>query len=159
MLPASANAVHHISSSTVLLSSLPSSHYRITTPLIVATFLAFLVALGLGIIYIPSTTSTTLQLRSGVIPTFRDANFFDMRVAPDVTTLLTGGLFWGCIYASIVFGSVIGFVVFLFLWQVTRLYMLNLLAVIIGEKYTLIACDFSLVLQCLFFITPCWLFL
>jgi len=95
-----------------------------------------MVALGLTIVYIPSATATTLKLRSGEIPTFRNVDFFNMRVAPDVATMLTGGLFWGCVYASFSFGAVLAFLVFLFLWQVTRLHMMKFLAVLIGERST-----------------------
>jgi len=93
------------------------------------------VALGLTVAYIPSATSTTLKLRSGEIPTFRNVDFAHMRAAPDVTTMLTGGLFWGCFYASLTLGGVLAILVFLFLWQVTRLYMLNFLAILIGESF------------------------
>jgi len=97
-----------------------------------------MVALGLTIVYIPSATATTLKLRSGEIPTFRNVDFFNMRVAPDVATMLTGGLFWGCVYASFSFGAVLAFLVFLFLWQVTRLHMMKFLAVLIAVLFTVL---------------------
>ena len=102
-------------------------------PLIIFTIVSFLVSLLLAVIYIPSTIITTLKLRSGVIPTFNDPNFRKYRVATDTVTLLSGSLFWGCIYASVGLGALSAFVVFFTVWQATRPFVVAGLALILGK--------------------------
>lgn len=73
----------------------PTQKYMVLFPAIMATIVAFLAAVSLAVTYIPSVTSTTLQLRSGVIPTLRSPRFHKHRFASDTVTILTGSLFWG----------------------------------------------------------------
>lgn len=68
----------------------PSEKYMVTVPLTIATIVAFLSALALTTVYIPSVTSTTLQLRSGAIPTFRNPKFGLYRFGADLVTILLG---------------------------------------------------------------------
>ena len=68
----------------------PSERYMVVVPFTVATIVAFLSALALTTVYIPSVTSTTLQLRSGVIPTFRNPKFDLYRFGADLVTILLG---------------------------------------------------------------------
>ena len=95
-------------------SLFPSEKYMILVPLYVGTFLAFLIALSLAVIYIPSVTSTMLKLRCGEIPTLRNKDYNRYRCAPDQVALLTGSLFWGSLFSSIVVGGTIGLIVFFF---------------------------------------------
>ena len=68
----------------------PSERYMVVVPFSVATAVAFLSASALVTVYIPSVTSTTLQLRSGVIPTFRNPKFDLYRFGADLVTILLG---------------------------------------------------------------------
>lgn len=62
-------------------SMYPKDSYMITLPLIVATIMALIVSTLLAVSYLPSITSTTLQLRSGVIPSLTDKELNKYRVA------------------------------------------------------------------------------
>lgn len=91
-----------------------SEKYMVVVPLYIGTIVAFLVAISLAVIYIPSVTSTMLKLRCGVIPTLRNKDFNRYRCAQDQVALLTGSLFWGALFSSMLVGGAIGFVVFFF---------------------------------------------
>lgn len=74
------------------------SHSRLPTlgsTAIAGTIVAFITAISLAVTYIPSVTSTTLKLRSGVIPSLRSPGFARYRFAADQVTILTGSMFWG----------------------------------------------------------------
>jgi hypothetical protein len=58
----------------------PAQKYMVLIPCIISCAVAFLTAVSLAITYIPSVTSTTLQLRSGVIRTLRNRHFNRYRV-------------------------------------------------------------------------------
>jgi len=77
--------------------------------------IAFITAVYLASSYIPSVCKTILMLRCGAIDTMHDNEFFKYRVAADQVAILTGSLFWGAFFSSIVVGGIIGLVVFLFL--------------------------------------------
>lgn len=46
--------------------------------------------------------------------------------------MLTGSLFWGCLFAGVIVGSLVGGASFLFVWQGSIFYMQQLAALIIG---------------------------
>ena len=96
----------------------PSEPYMVVAPFAVGTVIAFITAVSLAVTYIPSVTSTTLKLRSGVIPSLHDAEFNRYRFAQDTVTIITGSMFWGCFLSSLLMGGIIGLIVFLFVWQV-----------------------------------------
>ena len=106
--------------------------YMVVVPMVIGVAIAFLNALSLALVYIPSVTATILQLRCGIIPTLRDKNFNIYRHAPDQVALITGSLFWGSLVSSILVGGVVGMVIFLFLWQATAYYAQILVATLIG---------------------------
>jgi hypothetical protein len=110
----------------------PSQLYMLIVPMSVAVAVSVIVALSLAVSYLPSVTSTILQLRSGVIPTLHEESLEKYRKAPDSVTLLTGTLFWGCLLSSIVVGAIVGGVVFLFLWQGSVYFAQRLVAIVIG---------------------------
>ena len=117
----------------------PAEEYMISVPLKVGSIVAFLTALSLALTYLPSVTSTTLKLRSGVIPTFRSAeNFQQYRFASDQVTILTGSMFWGCLISSVLVGSLIGGIVFVFLWQATVPFVQQFVATLIGILIVLV---------------------
>lgn len=68
----------------------PAEEYMVYVPFLVGTIVASVTALSLAITYIPSVTSTTLKLRSGVIPSLRDPEFHNYRKAADQVTMITG---------------------------------------------------------------------
>ena len=110
----------------------PEEEYMLTIPLSVAVMVAISTALRLAMAYLPGVTTTILKLRAGVIPSLHSPDFEKYRVAPDTVTMLTGSLFWGCLVSSLLFGLVIGFVVFLFLWQGSAYFIMRLIAVVVG---------------------------
>lgn len=46
--------------------------------------------------------------------------------------MLTGSLFWGCLFSGVLVGGLIGGVAFLFLWQGSIYYVQKMVAIIIG---------------------------
>eukprot|EP00568_Trieres_chinensis_P014101 CAMPEP_0183326472 /NCGR_PEP_ID=MMETSP0160_2-20130417/82261_1 /TAXON_ID=2839 ORGANISM="Odontella Sinensis, Strain Grunow 1884" /NCGR_SAMPLE_ID=MMETSP0160_2 /ASSEMBLY_ACC=CAM_ASM_000250 /LENGTH=611 /DNA_ID=CAMNT_0025494465 /DNA_START=70 /DNA_END=1905 /DNA_ORIENTATION=- len=110
----------------------PEERYMVVAPLAVGTCFATLAAISLTIVYIPSVISTTLQLRSGVIPTFRDPNFGKHRFGAELVTILLGSMFWGSMFASILVGGIFGLIVLFFLWQVTQSLAMQALAILAG---------------------------
>ena len=99
-----------------------SEKYMVLIPMVTAVFVAVLTTAFLALIYIPSTTTTILKLRSGYIPTLRNKHFCWYRRAPDQVTLLTGMIFWGTLVSGVVVGGIVGLVLFFFLWQGTAFY-------------------------------------
>ena len=73
----------------------PSQKYMVKVPAVAGTIVAFITAISLAVTYIPSVTSTTLKLRSGVIPSLKSPGFARYRFAADQVTILTGSMFWG----------------------------------------------------------------
>lgn len=110
----------------------PDELWMLTVPLGFGITVAILTALQLAISYIPSVTTTIIQLRTGVIPSLGDSTFERYRVAPDTITLLTGTLFWGCLVSSILSGMVIATIVFLLLWQGSQILVERLIVIAIG---------------------------
>jgi hypothetical protein len=85
-----AKGVEYLDSATM--SLYPAEKYMLTVPLGIAVAVAVLHSIQLGLLYLPSVTTTLIQLRTGVIPSLGDRNFQKYRVAPDTVTFLTGGL-------------------------------------------------------------------
>ncbi|KAG7356326.1 hypothetical protein IV203_001012 [Nitzschia inconspicua] len=110
----------------------PSSEYMIRIPLIVGTATAFMTSVYLAVTFLPSITSTILQLRCGFIPTMANKDFNKYRCAPDQVSILTGSMFWGTLLGSFLIGSFLGVLVFFCLWQATVYYMAKLFAILGG---------------------------
>jgi len=106
--------------------------------------LATLVGLACGLLasihttllYVPSSVSTILKFRSGVIPSLRDTSFTNYRSSEDQIALLFGSIFWGAFYTSLAIAVLIGAVIFFAVWQVTSPYFWAILANIIGLSVT-----------------------
>jgi hypothetical protein len=94
----------------------PSSDYMYA---FIGTAFAFLTSVYLAVTFLPSITSTILQLRSGVIPTLNTKDFNKFRVATNQFSILTGSMFWGCFISSVLVGSFDALLVFICLWQVS----------------------------------------
>ena len=102
-------------------------------PLVISTVVSFLVALFLALIYFPSVMTTTLMLRSGVIPTFRNPRFSSYRKSPDNVSTLSGSVFWGTVVASLLLGGGAGIFAFIIVWQVTRPLIIRIITIVIGK--------------------------
>ena len=113
-------------------SMYPEEVYMVIVPLYVAVVVGVLSALRLSLLYLPGLTTTILELRTGVIPSLTSTSFEKYRVAPDVVTLLTGSLFWGCLVSSLLLGLLMGFFAFLFVWQGSMYTMMRLCATLLG---------------------------
>lgn len=100
---------------------------------------AILATTALAIIWIPSSVSTIMQFRSGVIGSLHDNGFKSLRVAPDLTTALFGSAFWGALYMSGILFALIGLLTLLLVWHVTRSVVLILISQIVGIAVTMAA--------------------
>jgi hypothetical protein len=110
----------------------PSEKYMVVVPLAIGTVVAFLTALFLAVMYMPSVMMTILKLRSGNIPSLRDHNFNMYRIAPDQVAILTGSLFWGSFISALFVGGFVGLLVFFLLWQASIYFVQRLVAIVIG---------------------------
>jgi len=110
----------------------PTHVYMITAPMYVGTFAAFLAILYIAVSLIPSAVTTTLRFRSGMIPTFRDPKFSKLRTGQEAVTKILGFILWGGFVSSAIFGALVAFIVFLFLYQVTRDVIFSFSAMAIG---------------------------
>ena len=119
-------------------SMYPQEMYMVTLPLIIGMIVAVLAALRQAVFYLPGVTTTILELRSGAIPSLRSPNFQKYREAPDTVSMLTGSLFWGCLMSSILFGSIVGFLLFLFLWQGSVFFMMRMSTILIGIVFIIV---------------------
>mmetsp|Transcript_2208 Transcript_2208/g.3214 ORF Transcript_2208/g.3214 Transcript_2208/m.3214 type:complete len:701 (+) Transcript_2208:187-2289(+) len=122
---------------TAVNSLFPEDLYMLMVPLYFGLTCATLTAAWLALGYLPSVTSTYIQLRTGVIPTLKDDLFNQYRVQLDTVTLITGSIFWGCLYSSYVVGFMVAFLVFLFVWQGTvflaqRFIVLGISAIVVS---------------------------
>ncbi|GKY91070.1 hypothetical protein MPSEU_000079800 [Mayamaea pseudoterrestris] len=110
----------------------PAEQYMVTVPVAIAAAFAFMTAVYLSLAYIPSVCKTILMLRCGAIKTMRDPKFIQYRQAPDQVSILTGSLFWGAYFSSILVGAVLGLLVFFFLWQETLYFAQRAIALVVG---------------------------
>jgi hypothetical protein len=110
----------------------PTQEYMVRIPLIIAVIVAFLTSVNLATSYIPSVTATVLKLRCGVIDSLHSRDMQLYRVAPETVALLTGSLFWGCLVASLLAGSLTGLIAFFFLWQGSVVYAQKFVALAVG---------------------------
>lgn len=83
----------------------PQEQYMISVPLVIGVLIAFLVALNLAVSFLPSVTSTILQLRSGVILVKGSPFLQQYRAAPESVAILIGSLFWGTLFSAILTGT------------------------------------------------------
>lgn len=110
----------------------PTEKYMIFWPLLIGTIVAFITALSIASMTIPSITTTTLKLRSGVIDLLRNPRKHGLRKAPDQVTFLQGAMFWGILFSAGLMGFVFAFLLFLLLWQSTASITQQTIAMILG---------------------------
>lgn len=106
----------------------------LTAAFAAGTCIAFLTALTIALTVLPSSTSTILKFRSGVIPFASDPLATMLRIAPDQTACLRGIMFWGTLYASLMAGGVVAFVIFMFSWHETTALAQWFLAMVLGME-------------------------
>ena len=82
----------------------PVEEWMVSIPLMVGVIAAVIAAASLAITYIPSVTSTTLKLRTGVIPSLRDVECNQYQNSADQVTIITGSLVWGGLLPCLSFG-------------------------------------------------------
>jgi hypothetical protein len=87
---------------------------------IIGGVVAIISAVFTAMVYIPSTVSTVMKLRSGIIPTFRDPNFQQYRSSLDYVTYVLGSMVWGVLYSAFLMAVLTFGLVFLFLSPTTR---------------------------------------
>jgi hypothetical protein len=122
----------------------PAEKYMVVIPMVIGTAVAFTVAMYLALTYLPSVTTCFLQLRCGYIPSLHDKDFAFYRHAQDLVSILTGSLFWGTLVSSVVVGSIVAFITFIFLWQATIYFAQKFTAVVVG-----ILCIAAIRMSCL----------
>lgn len=86
----------------------PQAKYMVLAPVAVAATIAVIVSHASSLSLIPSLVSTTLKLRSGIIPTFKSDDFSDLHFHTFNVTKLTGGMFWSNVLGSVIVGCTIG---------------------------------------------------
>mmetsp|Transcript_3330 Transcript_3330/g.3674 ORF Transcript_3330/g.3674 Transcript_3330/m.3674 type:complete len:928 (-) Transcript_3330:725-3508(-) len=101
-----------------------------TLAIIVGFFGAFMTAA----VYIPSAVHTLLKFRSGVIPSLRSKSFLAYRTNLEHVTLMIGAMFWGMIVTTLLMIIVVAGGVFFLVWQVSRPYVIDIIALVIGEN-------------------------
>jgi len=81
---------------------------------------------------VPSIITTTLQFRTGVLPSLRDENFKLYRVNMLKTTSIIGSSLWGAVFLSLLKMLFIIPPLFLLFWQVTSRHVLKLSSLLLG---------------------------
>jgi hypothetical protein len=83
-------------------------------------------AMNMMLCYLPSSISTIIKFRYGVIPSLRDKQFVRYRYSQDQVAVLFGSIFWGSFYTSVIVAFIVGGLVFLAVWQVTSDYFFGI---------------------------------
>mmetsp|Transcript_50824 Transcript_50824/g.99390 ORF Transcript_50824/g.99390 Transcript_50824/m.99390 type:complete len:901 (-) Transcript_50824:360-3062(-) len=72
------------------------------------------------LLYMPTTLSTIVKLRTGVIPTLHDENFQRYREDADTSSMIIGSMLFGTFFTYILNGGLFGIILGLFYWVRTR---------------------------------------
>jgi hypothetical protein len=110
----------------------PTDQYMVVVPLATGAAIAFAAAFFISIVVLPSTVSTTMKLRCGVLPFVLDPEANLLRKTPDHTAFLRAQMYYGCFFASLLLGGVCGIGLFLCLWQITAAVVQLMAAQILG---------------------------
>mmetsp|Transcript_24789 Transcript_24789/g.60926 ORF Transcript_24789/g.60926 Transcript_24789/m.60926 type:complete len:1042 (-) Transcript_24789:625-3750(-) len=117
----------------------PRDRSMVVVPVAVAAGVATLCALIITLLFLPSITATTLKLRTGVIPSVCDPKTrtqYTFNV--NSGTFIFGSMFWGILASSLLVGGIVGFILFLAMWQVTAYLIMQGVALGIGISVTLL---------------------
>jgi len=117
----------------------PSSRKMLVIPAIIATIVAFLASAMTGFCLVPSIINTVLKLRSGLIPTMRCKRIDPYQHNVMLTSYISGVMFWGNLFGSILLGFIFGGIVYLCLWQVTSNLVQKAIAVLLAISLVLLA--------------------
>lgn len=78
----------------------------------------------LVLVYLPTTASTVMRLRCGVIPSLRDPHFPKYRLAPDTVAYNLGNTIYALVGSASVFFLIFGLVIFFSVWPYTKRIMI-----------------------------------
>ncbi|CAJ1938695.1 unnamed protein product [Cylindrotheca closterium] len=116
----------------------PRHRDMVVVPVAVAAGVATLCSLVITMLFLLSITATTLKLRTGVIQSVCDPNMRRLyTLNANSGNQIFGSMFWGIIASSVLVGGIVGFVVFISMWQVTAYLMMQAVALCIGISATL----------------------
>ena len=104
----------------------------VIVPVVLATLVAFVIAIVVSLAVIPGAVSATLKLRCGVIPFMHNPKHKALRNAPDQTASLRGALLWGTLLSASLMALIIAAIAFFFLWQVSAYVAQRVVAFILG---------------------------
>jgi hypothetical protein len=85
-----------------------------------ASIIALLVAISILKVYIPSTVTTILRLRSGALPSLHDPLFFKYRKSPETVYVNVGNAIYAMLGAGVLFFLIVAGFIFLIIWPFTR---------------------------------------
>jgi len=93
-------------------------------------------------LYMPTTLSTIIKLRTGVIPTLHDEKFQRYREGADTSSMIIGSMLFGTFFTFILNGGLFGTIVGLFYWKRTRQWVIIKISGVLGSIITtvLITC-------------------
>ncbi len=80
--------------------------------------------------------STVLKFRRGVLPSLKDNKFIIYRYSAEQATVLFGSSLWGCFFTGATAATIVGGLVFLIVWHVTRSVLFTIIAQLIGMGTT-----------------------
>ncbi|KAL3934420.1 MAG: hypothetical protein SGBAC_009861 [Bacillariaceae sp.] len=116
----------------------PRDKSMVVVPVAVAAGVATLCAMTITFLFLPSITATTLKLRTGVISSVCDPKKRNLYTfGANSGTYIFGSMFWGIIASSALVGGLVGFVLFLSMWQVTAFLIMKAVTLAIGISVTL----------------------
>lgn len=105
--------------------------------LYVGGIFSVIVGITLIIIYLPSTVTTILKLRCGMLPSLHDCHMKKYRNSVDTIYHNVSNMVYGLAGAMILFLVFFGGMIFLFLWDISRVFMMSVLAWALGLTITL----------------------
>jgi hypothetical protein len=85
-----------------------------------AAGVAILIMICLVLVYLPTTASTVMKLRSGQIPSLADPHFMKYRLTPDTVAYNLGNTFFALLGSASMFFALFGIVIFASIWPFTK---------------------------------------
>jgi hypothetical protein len=102
-------------------------------PLITAGLTGACSIIFIAVNYLPSYIITVLKFRSGVLGSLHDPrSMYLNKMNPFFPTLLIGSSFWGAAFTGGATGFFCGSIIYLLLWEKTRVIAMTALAFIVG---------------------------
>mmetsp|Transcript_4552 Transcript_4552/g.6657 ORF Transcript_4552/g.6657 Transcript_4552/m.6657 type:complete len:372 (-) Transcript_4552:699-1814(-) len=112
----------------------PSMIYSAFIP---GAVIAFISGILLISVYVPSTVSTVLKLRCGLIQTLKNDNFNSYRSSADSTFYNIGGMIYALLGSFVLMFVLFAGLIFLFVWPVTAHFMMLVLSWCLGLCITI----------------------